>query len=156
MIALSLGLFDLDELERLEKAATPGEWLHDEDPRPSGTDQIIDDRDLTICFMSLPTGDQYDNAALIVALRNAAPEIIAELRAQAQRISELEAERDSAVNAMIEDASAGLGDQAEIGQLKIRVEELEAALREIIEGERIETYPSCSANIARRALEQKP
>jgi len=48
-------------------------------------------------------------------------------------ISELEAERDSAVKRHDRRRQCWLGDQAEIGQLKIRVEELEAALREIIE-----------------------
>ena len=63
-------MIDLDELERLLKApgATPGPWEQDRNyvRRQWGGG-------LTSC-------DRTGDAALIVALRNAAPELIAEIR----------------------------------------------------------------------------
>ena len=63
---------DLDELERLLAAATPGVWYADcEQVWVVNAEQICD------CYGDLLT----DNAALIVAFRNTAPAMIAEIKA---------------------------------------------------------------------------
>lgn len=70
----------LDELERLEKSATPGPWTYRVDderlarPHPSLNDAHDDD------ITKNATGLTVDNGALIVAARNALPELIAASR----------------------------------------------------------------------------
>lgn len=77
-------MIKLDELERLDKEATPAPWVHDHDFRDDGADQVTAEN-LTICFMATPIEYHEADTEIIVALRNAAPEIF-------QRIRELEAE----------------------------------------------------------------
>lgn len=98
---------DLDELERLEKAATPGPWLeHDGDvcvaSKPSVTSYPCGASVTTYpgpepVLSGTPVG--YDNSSLscrdedrrlVIACRNALPALIAELRAARERIAALE------------------------------------------------------------------
>ena len=76
---------DLSSLERLYAAATKGRWVHDPDWRDDGASQILQaaNTNLAVCFMA--TGMDKDEheatAELIVALHNAFPALLAELRA---------------------------------------------------------------------------
>ena len=71
----------IDDLRRLEKAATPGDWLVDRDERRDGAHQVIapysrsPDGTGTICFMAHGWSEDADDAnpALIAAARNALP-----------------------------------------------------------------------------------
>src|SRR5690554_4441481 len=85
---------DLDNLERLEREATPGKWFAEV--------MCGDAREPTEIFASGPAhevrgrgtvnharagGNAAKDAKLIAALRNAAPALIAELRAARERIA---------------------------------------------------------------------
>jgi hypothetical protein len=78
---------DIDELERLEKAATPGPWAYFPDSIYAGEIHAVIHPE----GESLPVGTQHitstpdyddrpDDMALIVAARNALPELLAELK----------------------------------------------------------------------------
>ena len=80
-------MVDLERLKRLEAAATPGDWEagpDHSDPRPRG-DYLVQSRECVIIRQSRPwfwnDPPRRDEAdfALIVALRNAARAIIAEI-----------------------------------------------------------------------------
>src|SRR5690625_4447915 len=101
---------DLDKLERLEREATPGpwHWKHND----------IVQRDEAGKFVADVAGMYYDddgypnwgadnaaNTELIIALRNAAPGLIAELRSARKRIAELE--RDDRLGAAVRAAGEG-------------------------------------------------
>jgi hypothetical protein len=74
-------MIDIDDLEKKEKAATPGEWIHNQ-----FYDAILDGNVEWPMYSKIceePTGmkDQINSDfSLIVALRNNAREIIDELR----------------------------------------------------------------------------
>jgi len=80
---------DLDELERLEKAATPGPWsfkgtggLHMDGARDGWMVEGPHNgkRWPRIARDAAPYRERGENPALIAALRNAAPALIAEIR----------------------------------------------------------------------------
>ena len=77
-------MIDLDELERLHAAATPGPWYDDaDDPASIAADYaevFIEDEN----FGSVNIADQFDctDAQFVVALRNAFPGMRRELRAR--------------------------------------------------------------------------
>lgn len=92
-------MIDLDELERLEREATPGPW--DLKGRCLGynifAERAIDlsggfdaVHGLPLFRISELDRDGESNLDLLIALRNAAPAMIAELRAARARIAELE------------------------------------------------------------------
>ena len=91
-------MIDLDELERLEQAATPAPWKESEwDHEPAIAYQIMDaDGDYDWQYL-VPQDKHYTpgveaDISFILALRNAAPELFAELEQARERIRELEAE----------------------------------------------------------------
>lgn len=109
---------DLDQLEALLAKATPGEWRvieydcgdtpHYDHNGPCPSIQADDQQDCAIVhwdgfkqsYWSSANGNQRQieaNAALIVALRNAAPDLIA----KARRVEELEAENDDLKSSVI-------------------------------------------------------
>lgn len=90
---------DLDELERLEREATPGPWRWADDYKTTRGETTY-----TLAGyqgMGVLPCDGIFNAPLdcdevfIVALRNAAPALFAELRAARKRIAELEKRTNS-------------------------------------------------------------
>ena len=90
---------ELVELERLEKAATVGPWVTDDDPHSCDEILAVDDDDDTTLIASV-AGDIGDdpkataNQELIVALRNAAPALLAaaaDAEGLRERVVELEA-----------------------------------------------------------------
>lgn len=95
-------MIDLDKLERLEREATPGPWdLWDLEERGAGynilAERVIDFgggleavHSLSLCRITEMDRDGKANLDLLIALRNAAPAMIAELRAASERIAELE------------------------------------------------------------------
>jgi hypothetical protein len=79
--------YDLDRLEKLEKAATPGEWHLQKGERETHFDKTEEYyvspawiKEIGKIDMDEYVGMNDDDAALIVALRNAAPEMLADLR----------------------------------------------------------------------------
>ena len=71
---------DIDKLEALQKSATPGPWIHGyQDPRSIFAD------DAGPSFICTPGHD--GDADLFVAVRNALPELLAEVR-RLRRIEE--------------------------------------------------------------------
>ena len=118
---------DLDELERLEKAATPGPWFagtEDPDdvviwhgPNRDWFTNIADPKKGCVAFDF--AGDEKANAELIAALRNAAPALIA-------RVRELEAEVEG--RKQVQERAANW-----LKQRGLRIAKLEAALREIVD-----------------------
>lgn len=81
---------DLDELDALEKAATPGPWTVCRHPTASNPRVLVANE----VEQKIVTEWKYDGAtdhALIAALRNAAPELIAELREARAKIDRLTA-----------------------------------------------------------------
>lgn len=92
-------MVDLDELERLEREATPGPWRW-----ADGYKSMYGDAAYTLAGyqdMGILSCDGIFNSPrdcdeeLIVALRNAAPALFAELRAARKRIAELEKRTNS-------------------------------------------------------------
>ena len=84
---------DLDELERLAKAATPGPWYTlSEMCEGVGCDTIIS-RQGEICDFVGNMHNPYKDRSYIVASCNAVPKLIAENRALRERVRELEAEK---------------------------------------------------------------
>lgn len=83
---------DLDELEALEKAATPGPWVLDRETYVS-TRYVSPDDDQLIadCDFVRPSSLRQSeaNAAFIPAARNALPTLIARLRAAEARLQQL-------------------------------------------------------------------
>ena len=77
---------DLSALRALAEAATPGPWRSEQFGRtpPLIFADVASDAGDIACDLSL------DDAALIVALRNAAPSLLAHVAAQAERIEALE------------------------------------------------------------------
>jgi hypothetical protein len=76
-------MIDLDELEKKEKAATPGPWsvsrwrIFDED---EGFELVANGFKLPMNSWTGATDEAEGNAELIAALRNAAPKLIAMAR----------------------------------------------------------------------------
>lgn len=68
-------MIDLDELERLEKAATPGPWDIDEEVWGPDRTRVVE------CKLWAREDVAEHNERVIVATRNALPALIAELRA---------------------------------------------------------------------------
>lgn len=66
---------DLDQLERLLAEATPGPWLPDDE-----FERTRRQFGVTIATEASPTGSGRANAAIIVAMREALPGLIAEVR----------------------------------------------------------------------------
>lgn len=84
--------YDLDELERLEKAATPGEWAftgfdHNAQPQIHGTHNLV----AVVAHEGVRTNTETQaDAALITATRNALPAMIRDLRAMRAMLKRLE------------------------------------------------------------------
>lgn len=82
--------FDLDEIERLLAAATPGEWVHyNEVFRPTLSKRRVTEIQSARTGKAIINWQGFDgdqarkanwNAALIVALHNSAPAMLAEIR----------------------------------------------------------------------------
>ena len=85
-------MIDLDELERLHKAATPGPWTADNwsrvwhEPRQGVRRTVADCVRVTVKSAKRHKA----NARLIAAMHEAVPELIAENRALRERVRELE------------------------------------------------------------------
>lgn len=72
-----------DELERLAKEATPGEWVVDGEDGHCGVYHAENcDRLMDLGLSDVEPSDDEANAALIVALRNALPAILSALRGE--------------------------------------------------------------------------
>lgn len=87
----------LEELEHLAKAATPGPWSCKSVPGLGGGRHnrphiFADGVCLPVASLSVIKGEE--DAAFIVAARNAVPELVAENRALQERVRELERQRD--------------------------------------------------------------
>jgi hypothetical protein len=82
---------DLDAIEALANAATPGPWEVDYDERVGGADQILRGN-LTICFMSSPRREY--NAEFIAAARAAVPALVAEVRRLRAAVAAAKGEAD--------------------------------------------------------------
>ena len=115
-------MVDLDELERLEREATPGPWKAD-------TEDVgdcvvwapeIKDGDGDSSFVSnigrsrigavgVAFDHEADDCRLIAATRNALPDLLAELRTLRARVAEME--RDAAAWAKVREA---IGDDAHL------------------------------------------
>ena len=87
---------DLDDLERLEKAATPGPWEFFDNPTDTGLiagcHSVSPSQDATLVFSCASNfygslSPKRDDRDLIAALRNAAPHLIARAR-EAERLEE--------------------------------------------------------------------
>lgn len=143
--------FDLDKLERLEREATPWPWAG------GNAFDIFTDDDAarrgepgTHIAHTDPSADkEFDKGRadrdLIVALRNAAPALIAELRTLRARVAGAEAERDNTAAALLMIASEVAGDPkidatdrsdprwtptlAHVAEMRARVAELERDAR---------------------------
>lgn len=82
-------MIDLDELQRLHEAATPEPWLSD---RPRLHIRIRDSRGLFVMERGSHGGVRcHEDAALIVAARNALPALL-RLARRARRLEEAAAE----------------------------------------------------------------
>jgi len=110
---------DLDEVERLYNAATPGDWHGDRQDGSikyrltSGDDcelvLAVDHKNFTSGFL----GDRgKEDAALIIALHNAFPALLAELRENRQRIAALEAENAKLARWIVNHSDSVSGDHA--------------------------------------------
>jgi hypothetical protein len=110
-------MIDIDELRKLEQEAMPRPWLHGHDFRDDGADQVIADG-LTICFMATPIEYHEADTELIVALRNAAPELLDELEQARERIKELEVENAEQKNALMELAEIIMNAKLKMGRLE--------------------------------------
>ncbi len=75
---------DLDELERLENAATPGDWFRGARDMTEHTIGTMAD---VVARLDFEYGDDAD---FIIALRNAAPQLLAEVRAARHVLVKLE------------------------------------------------------------------
>jgi hypothetical protein len=118
-------MIDLDELERMEQAATARPWEVQLGDRFGETDMLIkapedpDPEGIEVVVRSENPFDYFDpcdknNFDLIVALRNAAPEIIARIRQLEARVADLEqsyAEEIDQFNAGFDAARAGESDE---------------------------------------------
>jgi hypothetical protein len=91
---------DLDELERLAKAATPAPWTADNwsrvwhEPRQGVRRTVADCVRVTVKSPK----QHRANARLIAAMHEALPKLIAEHRALRERVRELEWQRDWLAN----------------------------------------------------------
>lgn len=91
-------MVDLDELERLERAATPGPWSYRMNPHggarvQTGSVGIADV--LSRGGVPHPVQEHCEvNARLIATARNALPDLLAELRTLRARVAELEEENE--------------------------------------------------------------
>lgn len=117
-------MVDLDELERLERQATPGPWdLWDLEERGAGynilAERVIDFgggleavHSLSLCRITEMDRDGKANLDLLLSLRNAAPALFAELRTLRARVDELE--RDARLGAVVREVAAtgGVGSDA--------------------------------------------
>ena len=89
-------MIDLEKLESLAKAATPGPWVANNwgrvwyTPNPDSKQLVCD----TLRNTVRNPKRWRDNARLIAAMREALPELIAENRALRERVRELERQRD--------------------------------------------------------------
>ena len=79
---------DLDELERLEREATPGPWVAWRSEIFPGSDAKAYDEDSIVCCEGQEGVARHANAALIVAARNALPELIRELKELREEVLE--------------------------------------------------------------------
>lgn len=106
-----------DELERLAKEATPGEWEINHGVIGGGGQDEDGDRELVadLGFFSAARGEQ--DAALIVALRNALPQIISALRREEwQGIETVVVEARDAVAFLDRVRAASSDEQIAVGQ----------------------------------------
>ena len=69
-------MIDLDKLERLEKAAFPSPWSIDMEPGHGSWQRVFSERN----GYHVGYFDDDPNTSFLVALRNAAPALFAELR----------------------------------------------------------------------------
>ena len=143
---MSDSTIDLDKLERLEREATPGPWepetwCGEYDPGwcgvgplclPSGEEDPDDDGPESPCATRAAT-----DAALIAALRNAAPAMIAELRAARECIAELDAPKktDPDLFQIAVRLAAGHADASDAWALLEEVERLRKRVAELEGGD---------------------
>ena len=97
-------MIDLEELERLSKAATPGPWqIHKDHPAnfvmESGSNPVrhisipVGNREW-MCDLELSWNQNCSNAAYITAACNSVPELIQRIRELEIKILNIEAEAD--------------------------------------------------------------
>jgi hypothetical protein len=91
---------ELDELEKLEKAATPGPWVYEHSPGdteyalPDSFDVIAPNGDALCAMYTSDVVLSETHGQLIPAIRNAAPALIAAARENARMRAVVEAARD--------------------------------------------------------------
>lgn len=120
-------MVDLDELERLEREATPGPWKIAITKFPSGDSEW----EYQLATERGHAATPYSDFALIVAARNALPDLIAELHTLRARVAELEHEHD---------LSTSEGIRARIRELEAEVDVLTSEL-EVVEEAEAEEVP---------------
>ena|SRR5690554_8161592 len=95
---------DLDKLERLEREATPGSWYWSKDDDYRAHYLISSPRLETVLECDHCNEPDTADKNFIVALRNAAPALFAELRTLRARVAELE--RDARLGAVVREVVA--------------------------------------------------
>lgn len=131
-------MIDLDELERLEREATPGDWYWSKDDDYRAHYLISSPRLETVLECDHCNEPDTADKNFIVALRNAAPALIAELRAARERIAELESPSkvDPDLLQMAMRIAAGHADASDAWALLEEVERLRKRVAELEGGER--------------------
>ena len=132
---------DLDKLERLEREATPGPWRLKRRAFEYNIFAVVIDfssdleavHGLNLCRISELDRDGESNLDLLIALRNAAPALIAELRAARERIAELEdpSKVDPDLLQMAMRIAAGHADSSDAWALLEEVERLRGQVAEL-------------------------
>lgn len=111
-------MIDLDELERLEKEATPGPWRQQRDLSPDGDNWPLIFSDAPDMLRMACVRTYHDvNANYLVGMRNALPALIRELRAARECVAKLRSGGDDCeelrdYDASISDRYVHLGDEA--------------------------------------------
>lgn len=138
---------DLNELERLEKAATPGPWAWNS----YGSVCTVNEPCYAVCALPRRHGDEAtkqgaSDARFIEAVRNALPELLRRLRAaEVDRIAHERAahEADLRTQAAVRAENAA----------QARIAELEAHLQSIIEAYDANSGAEPSVSVLDRAID---
>lgn len=93
---------DLDELERLEREATPGPWVDDADDRPGQIRDVLlayakQHRVATAWGSAYTATNATEDASLIAAARNALPALIRIARAAKACVTNIGPQEDAAL-----------------------------------------------------------
>ena len=84
----------LNELERLDKAAMAGPWTNKDHARYNGRSGTVKQYVTNVLVCQIPWPEMYnnlDNASLIPAMRNALPDLLAEVRSLRAQLAAIKA-----------------------------------------------------------------